>query len=1259
MNKLKKLSSVFLAVLLCFGIFAGFPLEAKAASQMSVGILQLPRPGDPNRSGWGNPALTLMNGWHLTPFNNFYVKGVDSPTGQTAYCIEPGVSLASGDSLGYRGEDFWDNYPSGLNPTIPPYVVKAYMGRILQYGWSGYNDANWNSADSNSAHNMANLIATQVLIWETVVGERDANFNHVNPSGANAVLEMIYSNHPLRGGIIDHYNRIVTEVQNHTKRPSFSSGDVGSAPTHEMSWDGTKLLISLNDSNGVLGSYSFSSTTPGVNFSYNGNRLDITISGLPSSDIINITANKTSNATRKGVIVWTDGVLSNQDNGQKQDLVTYGETVSDPVSAFFKLKIPYGTGKVVKSSEDGVWAGFFFTLVGNGLTRTSTTGADGVAIIDKLLPGKYTVTETPIDRYVPPVTQEITIVANTTSTVTFNNVLKRGSLKVMKNSEDGLNAGVKFHLYGTSLAGLAVNEYAVTDASGVASFNNVLISGNEPYILEEVDTAIRYVVPLAQGVKINWNEVTGRTVQNILKKFRVTVTKTDVETGAPQGDAKLGGAVYGIYKGETLIDRYTTDANGQFTTKYYVCGDDWSIREIMPSEGYLLDSTVHHVGAEPQLYTVELNTTTNAVTEQVLKGNMALIKHTDDGSTQIETPEEGATFEVYLKKAGSYGNAKESERDILTCDPNGFAQSKQLPYGTYVVHQTSGWEGRELMPDFEVYIAKNGHTYRYILNNANFASFIKIVKVDAETGVTIPYAGAGFQIYRPDGSLVSMTFTYPTITTIDTFYTNAEGTLVTPEKLEYGTGYWLVEVEAPYGYVRDSSPVYFDVVQENSEVESGITLIVVEKPNMPQKGNINISKTGEIFATVQESDGVYQPVYQVSGLAGAVYEVVAAEDIYTLDGTLRASAGDIVDTITTDKDGLTRTKELYLGRYIVTEITAPDGMVLNGEPHEVELVYAGQEIAVTETDTAFYNERQKVEIDLAKNWEQDELFSIGQNGEWADISFGLFAAEELTAQDGSIIPADGLIEILLINENGLGFAATDLPFGSYYLKELSTHPAYLLNEESYPVVFEYAGQDVALVSLAANEGETIENDLMRGSVAGIKKDENGDALAGALIGLFSFSEGEFTEENALVTTVSEEDGAFAFENIPYGSWFVREIAPPEGYVLSEDIFPVEIAEHEQMIEIEITNIQIRGDLRLLKVDADFTTNHLAGAVFEVWQDTNGDGKWDAEDVLLGITQETAAGIHEMKDLVYGTYFVREKKAPDKFVADTTVYTVKI
>ena len=685
--------------------------------------------------------------------------------------------------------------------------------------------------------------------------------------------------------------------------------------------------------------------------------------------------------------------------------------------------------------------GITFTITGEGVNQSVTTDRNGEIHIDNLMPGIYTVTEQSYDKYVPQESHRVTVLAGQTATVSFNNVLRRGNLTVTKTSEDGLNQGVKFHLFGTSLSGLSVDDYAVTDENGVATFKDVLIGTG--YTLEEMDTAIRYVVPDSQSTAVEWNSVTNKSFSNILKKFNVTVTKSDCEVGTAQGDASLAGAAYGIYKGDQLVDTYYTDENGQFTTGYYVCGDDWTIREISPSEGYLLDGTVYPVGAEAANYTVELNAAPAvAVAEQVQKGNIAIIKHSDNGDTQIETPEEGAVFAVYLKSAGSYEAAKDTERDYLTCDENGFVQSKDLPYGVYTVHQVSGWEGRELMSDFDVFIAKNGETYRYLINNANFESFIKVIKVDAETGNTIPYAGAGFQIFRPDGSKVEMTFTYPDVTTIDTFYTNDAGMLITPEKLEFGKGYSLKEVSAPYGYVLSHEAVKFDVTEENSTEESGVTVVAVKLGNYAQKGIIKISKTGEVFASVAAADGVYQPVYTVQGLAGATYEIKATEDIYTPDGTLRCSAGEVVDTVTTGADGTAESKPLYLGKYEITEMKAPDGMVVNKDAHTAELVYAGQEIEITETAASFCNDRQKARISLSKVLEQNKQFGIGMNNELSAVTFGFYAAEELTAADGSVIPVDGLIEIMSLDENGKAVLKSDVPFGSYYVREISTDSHY-------------------------------------------------------------------------------------------------------------------------------------------------------------------------------------------------------------------------
>ena len=1153
--------------------------------------------------------------------------------GDTAFCLQPGVSLHSGNTLKKASSDAWNALSADQRKAI---------GLALLYGYQG-NSSNLSGSDDEK------WLATQTLVWEFATGCREATGSYRQTS--TSVYSLHFGSNYANSGARAAYDQIVSMLTQHNTIPSFMS-DSKNGVTKELAYKDGKYSITLTDSNGVLSDYSFTSGSSDVSVSKSGNKLTITSSkAFDGSVRITATRNDTPTVSSSAkMIAYGDENL--------QDVVTGVENV-DTVVAYINVETPTGTMALKKTSEDGVVEGIFFTIKGDNYNKTVKTGKDGSISVEGLFPGTYTVTEQTIDRYEPQKSQTVTIVGGKTYTVTFSNTLKRGSLEVVKTSEDNLVEGVKFHLYGTSLSGLPVDEYAVTDANGLASFKNVLISGSTPYTLEEVDTAVRYVVPTSQTAPIEWNKVTKRSFNNILKKFNVIVTKTDAETGTPQGDASLAGAVYGIYKGDELVDTYTTDNNGQFTTKYYVCGKDWTVREISPSEGYLLDETVHKVGAEPELYTVELNSTENAVNEQVIKGNIAIIKHTDNGDTQIETPEEGAVFEVFLKSAGSYEAAKETERDILTCDENGFAQTKDMPYGVYTVHQTSGWEGRELMKDFDVFISKNGNTYRYLINNANFESYIKVVKKDAETGKTIPYAGAGFQIYDPNGNLVTMTFTYPEVTKIDTFYTTADGDLITPQTLEYGKGYSLVEVQAPYGYVLNAEPVYFDVAEENSEEESGITVIEVVRSNMAQKGTITVSKSGEVFSSVTEADGMYQPIYEVQGLSGAVYEITAAEDIITLDGTLRASKGEVVDTVTTDDDGTATSKELYLGRYEVKEVIAPYGMVKSDEVHAVELVYAGQEIEVTEAATGFVNERQRVEIDLVKSLEIDEAYGIGKNGEIFDVTFGLYAESEIAAADGTVIPADGLIEIVALDENGHGRVTADLPIGGYYVQEISTNAAYTINDQKYPVVFEYAGQDTATVHIMANDGEAVENDIIYGSVSGKKSDEDGNALGGAVIGIFQTGTEEFTTETAIQTTTSADDGSFSFAKVPYGTWVIREIESPKGFVLSEEEIPVTIGAVDEAVEIELVNYFIKGSIELTKVDEDYPDNKLSGAVFEVYTDSNGNGEYDKDDALLGELSEVEKGIYRMDDLRYGRYFVREKTAPTGFVLDDGVYSVSI
>ena len=1237
MKNLKRVLSLMMAVLLCFGLFPG---SALAAENDYDGYLAMIEYKDRRYSLSEN--LPAPFGGHTTE-EFFELRINDLRTYRTAYCIQMGVRANSG--IGYESSDDYASFTEEQKALINTTLTLGYnMETGTKYGGSAIDE----------------YIATQILIWLIA-------HNQLGTGYESQIVNEITANSPAAKPI---FYTLRENVMNYRTIPSFATDDPGAvgAYTHALQYNEStgKNETTLVDENNVLGDFTFS--CPGVDFSVDGNQLHVSTS---ETEFGTITAEKSLPSSIPGVVT---GGTKYWLRDTYQNVVTFDvEGEAQPVKCYFSLEIKSGALQIVKTSEDGEVSGIPFHISGNGVERDVVTGPDGTIGVDNLQAGTYTITEQSPDRYVQPASQQVTIYPGQTASVSFSNVLK---------------------------------------------------------------------------------------------KFTVTMEKVDSVTGEAQGDASLDGAVYGMFKGETLLDTYTTSGGGTFTTKEYPCGTDYSIREISPSEGYLLDETVYPVGAEPGNFTLEHNSVPMTATEDVVLGSIAITKHTDqpaipeqdvpapetespteeeatvpeeqqtesaeetpapstpengavsesgsepssqpeeneaadegqagEGSAapendtvqepadssepaadvdqpdasdaeaeavplavtsdevQIEQPEAGAEFQVYLASAGSYENAKESERDILLTDSYGFAQSKDLPYGLYVVHQTAGAEGQKFVPDFSVFISEHGKTYYFILNNPTFTSLIRFEKRDAESGEIIPLAGTSVKIRNADtGEWVVQHINYPSPMDIDTFVTDSTGTLMLPEALGFGS-YELYEQQSPWGYVLDDEPVPF-VVDGTQDV------VTVTKYNTVQKGTITVRKEGEVFSHVAEAGGLYQPQYEVQGQLGAVYDITALEDIVTPDGIVHAKAGELVATLTTGSDGTATSEPLYLGRYQVSERTAPTGMVLDSEPKEVTLAYAGQEVSVTTADVGFVNERQKVEISLKKQLEQDETFSIGMNEEWKNITFGLFAAEEIVAADGSSIPADGLIETTGIDESGNAAFKTDLPCGaSLYVKEIGTDEHYLLSDEKYPVVFEYAGQDVATVQLEVNDGEAIENTLKYGKVSGWKVDQDGFELGGAVIGLFRFDETEFTEETALRVTESNPIGYFEFDRVPVGNWVIREIVAPEAFVLSEETFPVEITEDGQTIEITIENQIIRGTVETTKVDADFPKNTLSGAIFEVYADVDHNGEFDSDiDKLVGEMAESEGGIYQLKDLQYGDYFLHEKEAPEFFQRDEGYYPFSI
>lgn len=1254
---LKRLLSLMMAVLLCFGIF---PSSAFAKEYEYDGYISMISHNTRGYSLSSNlPAP--FGGYSSDKFTELRIN--DLINFRTAYCIQFSVGVHTG--VGYDQSDDYAAFTKEQKAMINTALTLGYNVETgTKYGGSAIDE----------------YIATQILIWLIAHGQLGTGYE-------TQIVNEFTVNSPAAKSI---FYQLRENVLNYHTIPSFATDDPSAvgAYTHDLKYNESngKNETTLVDENNVLGNFAVS--YPGVDFSVSGNELHVSTS---ETEFGTITAEKRLPSSVPGVVT---GGTKYWLRDEYQNVVTFDVKGSaEPVKCYFSLEIKAGALQLVKTSEDGEVSGIPFHISGNGIEKDVMTGPDGTIKVDNLQAGNYTVTEKAPDKYVQPESQQVTIYPGQTSSVSFS---------------------------------------------------------------------------------------------NILKKFTVEMEKVDSATGEAQGDSTLDGAVYGMFKGETLLDTYTTANGGKFTTKEYPCGPDYSIREISPSEGYLLDETVYPVGAEPGNFTLENNSIPMTATEDVILGNIAITKHTDqpavpdqeepapqseapaeesnpaesapaedvpveepaesnsieeapDSSSseipestpvpedadvsssqpeeslesetpaepaeepssesspapesepepassassvpqlvpavaslasktsvlslsttsssdevQIEQPEEGAEFHIYLASAGSYENARESERDLLTTDSYGFAQSKDLPYGLYVVHQTAGAEGQKFVPDFSVFISEHGKTYYFILNNPTFTSLIRFEKKDLESGKIIPLAGTAVKIRNADtGEWVVQHLNYPSPIDIDTFVTDSTGTLMLPEPLSFGN-YELYEQQSPWGYVLDKEPVPF-VVDGSQDV------VTVEKYNVAQKGTITVSKEGEVFSHVAEAGGIYQPQYEVQGQPGAVYDITALEDIVTPDGVVHLKAGELAATLTTGSDGTATSEPLYLGRYQILERTAPDGMVIDPEPKEITLSYAGQEVEITSADVGFYNERQKVEISLQKLLEQDETFSIGMNEEWKNITFGLLAAEELTASDGTSIPADGLLETTGIDENGNAIFKTDVPCGaSLYVKEIGTDDHYILSDEKYPVAFEYAGQDVAKVQIQVNDGEAIENTLKRGKISGWKVDQDGFELAGAKIGLFRFDETEFTEETALMVTESNEIGYFEFDKVPVGNWLVREIAPPAAFVLTEETFPVEITEDGQTIEIRIENQIIKGTAETTKVDADFPENKLSGAVFEIYADVDNNGEFDAEiDQLVGEMAETEQGLYQMKDLVYGNYFLHEKESPEFFEKDDGYYPFSI
>ena len=667
-NFWKRAAALLLALVLCFACVG----TASAAEDVSgkVYLISYPRDGDENyhTGSWGHDALYFRHGWKLSASDYLDVRAIGSYDANICYCIEPGVIQNTGDAFSRMGEDFWENMPD-FNDLMTPQQMKRYIGRIMTYGYTGGVSTQWRSQNAGG-NKLAQAYATQLLIWETVIGERDADFRYVAPTDADAVREVIRDTHPLREKIFSYYDSIVSNVQKHTKVPSFCAKSLREARTVVLELDGSAYSAVLTDENGVLENYTFSADNPDVQCTIAGNRLILTTGNAPTAPVT-LTAEK-KNSARCGVITWTDGQFGI--GSGLQDLVTYAETVNDPVVGYLKVEAGQGSVKIVKTSEDGKIAGISFTIAGDNFCENVTTDENGELQLNDLVPGVYTVTENAAAFYEPQQPQTVTVKAGQIAEVSFSNQLQRGALEVIKTAEDGFVQGVAFRLFGTADCGQSVDVYAETDETGIAVFEDIPVGSN--YTLTEVAALERYIVPVPVCIKIAWNEVTKQTIENRLVHGSIRGIKVD-ETDKP-----LSGAVFGLFaEGTTEFVENAAFAvaesseDGSFSFENIPYGV-WLVRELASPDGYVLSDEIFEVRITGSNVVIELGNLEN----KPITGELELTKL--DISTGKPLPNAG--FRI-----------KDADGNVMIegyTDEHGIARFT-LGYGEYTYEEFSAPEG--------------------------------------------------------------------------------------------------------------------------------------------------------------------------------------------------------------------------------------------------------------------------------------------------------------------------------------------------------------------------------------------------------------------------------------------------------------------------------------------------------------------------------------------------------------------------------------
>lgn len=885
----------------------------------------------------------------------------------------------------------------------------------------------------------------------------------------------------------------------------------------------------------------------------------------------------------------------------------------------------------------------------------------------------------------------------TTNKVSLNVTwTKQAEVSIVKNDKDTGNhlAGAIYGVYRDKECSDLITQMPETDKKGASK---VIIEKTQDVVyVKEIQPPANYQAdPTVYPVDINIGKTSTKNVLNERTYAKIHLIKEDAQTGAnPQGDATLEGAVYGLYARENivhpdgttgivhkagdLVSTLKVDQKGDAVVKDLYLGK-YFVKEIQAPEGYLLDETEHDVECAYEGGTVPTIERTVKSTELVMKQPFQIIKAANNGQTDADLLK-GAGFSAYLKSSlekkedGSY-DFSHAEPVILTADgktemftdEKGYACSIPLPYGTYIVRETTTPHNYKPVEDFEITIRENNpdkpQVWKVLLDK-EFSAKLKIIKKDDETKKPVLVAGTEFKIYDLDHKkYVEQVTTYPTVTVHKSFFTDSQGYLILPKNLEIGH-YRIEEVTAPDGYVVNKNYVEITVDSDTAyEVDgvSGDVIIEVSYEDQPVKGNLIVYKKGEMLSGF-ENDFIYKEQY----LSGAEFEVRAAEDICTPDYQKDADGNRIVlyakdtlvTTITTGESGKAVAKDLPLGRYYVVETKAPEGFVLNPEPVKVALTYQDQDTPIVEAEAIVGNDRQKVSISVEK---QD-----AENGRvLSGAVFGIYNKKDIQANGKVLVKADTLLQEMTSDENGMATCTLDLPFGEYYVKELKAPEGFVSSDEVLEFVAEYQGQETKIVSLQAvkkNEPTTAEftkSDLTTGV-----------ELEGARLKVMD------KDGNVIDEWTSEKDKPHVIKRLVVGETYtLHEEFAPYGYLKATDVtFTVKDTAEVQKVEMKdevpkgLLIINKKGEFleKITLLDNvkgtvehffEYITGNLSEVTFEVYaaEDIKAADGVSADhykkDELVGTITTDEKGIAKMEDLPVGKYYVKEVKTAHGFVLD--------